>query len=333
MRCIQITKPGNPDVLQPAELPIPEIKPSEVLVRVAAAGVNRPDIMQRKGIYPAPEGASPLPGLEVAGIIEAVGSDVAGLAVGDRICALANGGGYAEYVNVPAGQCLPVPEGLGMLEAASLPETFFTVWTNVFQKAKLQPGELFLVHGGTSGIGVAAIQMARAMGARVFATAGTAEKCRICESLGAERAINYREEDFVAVIKELTNRRGVDVILDMVGGDYIQKNLQCAAMDGRIVNIAYQSGMEASVKFGHMLMKRLTMMASTLRPVSGEIKAGIAAELREVIWPRLASGEIRPVIDSTFALEDAAKAHELMESSAHIGKIMLVVDASLCEQA
>ncbi len=323
MRCIEITEHGGPEVLQLAarEKPVPGA--GEVLIAVEAAGVNRPDVAQRYGLYPPPPGASDLPGLEVAGRIAALGDGVTGWAEGDPVCALTNGGGYAEYAVAPAGQCLPVPGGLSAVEAASLPETFFTVWTNVFERGALQAGESLLVHGGSSGIGVTAIQMAAARGARVFATAGSAEKCRACEALGAERAINYREEDFVEILKDATDGKGIDVILDMVGGDYIGRNLQLAAADGRVVNIAFQQGFEATVNFVPLLMKRLTLTGSTLRPRSAADKAAIADCLREQVWPLVASGEIKPVIAQTFALDEAAAAHTLMESSSHIGKIVL----------
>lgn len=323
MRCIEITEHGGPEVLQLAAREKPSPAAGEVLIAVEAAGVNRPDVAQRYGLYPPPPGASDLPGLEVAGRIAALGDGVTGWAESDPVCALTNGGGYAEYAAAPAGQCLPVPGGLSAVEAASLPETFFTVWTNVFERGALQAGESLLVHGGSSGIGVTAIQMAAARGARVFATAGSAEKCRACEALGAERAINYREEDFVEVLKDATDGKGIDVILDMVGGDYIGRNLQLAATDGRVVNIAFQQGFEATVNFVPLLMKRLTLTGSTLRPRSAEDKAGIADCLREQVWPLLASGEIKPVIAQTFTLDEAAAAHTLMESSSHIGKIVL----------
>ncbi|HBQ41887.1 MAG TPA: NAD(P)H-quinone oxidoreductase, partial [Halieaceae bacterium] len=286
---------------------------------------NRPDVMQRLGLYPAPPGASDLPGLEVAGEVAAVGAGVTGWQVGDRVCALTNGGGYAEQAVAPAGQCLPVPAGMDFVAAAGLPETFFTVWTNVFMRGGLQAGESLLVHGGSSGIGTSAIQMARAMGATVYATAGSAEKCAACVELGADLAVNYRNDDFETVLLERTGGAGVNVILDMVGGDYINRNIRLAATDGRIVNIAFQGGFETSVNFVPILLKRLTLTASTLRPQSAEAKAAIAAQLLERIWPRLESGDISPVIAATFPLQDAAAAHELMESSAHIGKIILTL--------
>jgi len=325
MRAIEITQSGGPEVLQPCERPLPVLKAGEVLIRVLAAGVNRPDVFQRLGQYPVPPGASDLPGLEVAG--EIVDGDLggSGFAKGDLVCALVQGGGYAEYCAAPLDQCLPVPRGLSALEAASLPETFFTVWSNVFQRAGLQPGETLLVQGGSSGIGVTAIQVAKALGHRVFATAGSADKCRACEELGAERAINYKEEDFAAVVKELTGGKGVDVVLDMVGGDYVAREVACLADDGRIVIIALLGGAKASVDLGQVLRRRLTITGSTLRPRPVAFKAQIARELRERVWPLLGDASIKPVIYKTFPLERAAEAHALMESSAHVGKIVLEV--------
>jgi NADPH2:quinone reductase len=323
MRAIEITQPGGPEVLQPCERPLPVLKAGEVLIKVLAAGVNRPDVFQRLGQYPVPPGASDLPGLEVAGEIVDGELGDSGFAKGDLVCALVQGGGYAEYCAAPLAQCLPVPEGLSPLEAASLPETFFTVWSNVFQRAALQPGETLLVQGGSSGIGVTAIQVARALGHRVFATAGSADKCRACEELGAERAINYKDEDFAAVVKELTGGKGVDVVLDMVGGDYVAREVSCLADDGRIVVIALLGGAKANVDLGQVLRRRLTITGSTLRPRPVAFKAQIARELRERVWPLLAAGTIKPVIYKTFALEEAGAAHALMESSAHVGKIML----------
>jgi len=323
MRAIEITQPGGPEVLQPCERPLPELKPGEILIKVHAAGVNRPDVFQRLGQYPVPPGASDLPGLEVAG--EIVDGDLgdSGFGKGDLVCALVQGGGYAEYCAAPLEQCLPVPPGLSPLEAASLPETFFTVWSNVFQRAGLKEGETLLVQGGSSGIGVTAIQVAKALGHRVFATAGSADKCRACEELGAERAINYKEEDFVAVVKELTGGKGVDVVLDMVGGDYVAREVSCLADDGRIVIIALLGGAKANVDLGQVLRRRLTITGSTLRPRPVAFKAQIARELRERVWPLLAAGTIKPVIYKTFPLEAAAEAHALMESSTHVGKIVL----------
>jgi NADPH2:quinone reductase len=325
MRAIEITQPGKPEVLQPCERPLPVLKPGEILIRVIAAGVNRPDVFQRLGQYPVPPGASDLPGLEVAG--EIVDGDLqgSGFAKGDLVCALVQGGGYAEYCAAPIEQCLPVPPGLSPLEAASLPETFFTVWSNVFQRAALQPGETLLVQGGSSGIGVTAIQLANALGHRVFATAGSADKCRACEALGAERAINYKEEDFAAVVKEATGGKGVDVVLDMVGGDYVGREISCLADDGRIVVIALLGGARANVDLGQVLRRRLTVTGSTLRPRPVVFKAAIARELRERVWPLFAEGRIKPVIYKTFPLAQAPDAHALMESSAHVGKIMLQV--------
>jgi NADPH2:quinone reductase len=328
MFCIEIAGAGGPEVLTPARRPRPDPGPGELLIEVAAAGVNRPDVMQRKGLYPAPPGASDLPGLEVAGTVVALGEGVCeGVGdwqPGDAVCALVNGGGYAAYVSAPSGQCLRIPAGLDAVQAASLPETFFTVWTNVFERGALQAGESLLVHGGSSGIGVTAIQLAAARGATVYATAGSAEKCLACEQLGASRAVNYREEDFVAELLEATGGAGVDVILDMVGGDYVNRNLSLAASDGRVVNIAFQQGFETTVNFLPLLMKRLTLTGSTLRPRSAADKAAIASALLREAWPLVAAGRIRPVIARTFPFEEAAGAHALMESSTHIGKIVLV---------
>lgn len=327
MRVVEITEPGGPDVLKLAQRDMPAAGPDELLIAVAAAGVNRPDIIQRMGLYPPPPGASDLPGLEVAGKVAAVGSEVKGWKEGDAVCALVNGGGYAEYVAVEAGQCLPVPAGLDSTQAASLPETFFTVWSNVFDRACLRPGESLLVHGGSSGIGVTAIQMARAIGATVYATAGSDEKCAACENLGAAKAINYKSEDFVEAIRAHHDQPGIDVILDMVGGDYIQKNFSLAALDGRIANINFQGGFEAKVNFMPMMTKRITFSASTLRPQSATAKARIAQALHRDFWPLLESGLIKPVIAATFPMENAADAHKLMESSQHIGKIILQTGA------
>ncbi|MGI4719283.1 MAG: NAD(P)H-quinone oxidoreductase [Janthinobacterium lividum] len=325
MRAIEITQPGKPDVLQLCERPTPTLKPGEVLIKVHAAGINRPDVLQRLGKYPVPPGASELPGLEVAG--EIVDGDLAGtgFAQGDMVCALVQGGGYAEYCAAPAAQCLPIPAGLSALEAASLPETFFTVWTNVFDRARLAPGETLLVQGGTSGIGVTAIQLAAALGHRVFATAGSDEKCRACEQLGAERGINYRTEDFAAVVKELTGGKGVDVILDMVAGDYIPREIDCLADDGRIALIALLGGAKAEIDLGQVLRRRLHISGSTLRPRPVAFKAAIARSLRERVWPLFEQGRLKPVIHSTFPLAQAAEAHALMESSTHVGKIVLEV--------
>ncbi len=322
---IEITAPGPPEVLKLARRPVVPPGPGEVLIRVAAAGVNRPDVHQRQGNYPPPPGASDIPGLEVAGEIAAVGEGVTEWRVGDPACALVTGGGYAEYCLAPAPQCLPVPKGLTAVEAAALPETFFTVWTNVFERGRLAAGETLLVHGGSSGIGTVAIQLARVFGARVFATAGSPEKCAACVTLGAERAINYREEDFVAVMKDRTGGRGADVILDMVGGDYIPRNVDCLALEGRLVLIALQRGARAELNFATLLFRRLTVTGSSLRPRTVEQKGAIARALRERVWPLLESGQVRPVIHARFPLAEAAAAHRLMESSAHIGKIILEV--------
>lgn len=328
MRAIEITQPGGPGVLTPCERPVPTLRPGEVLIRVLAAGVNRPDVFQRLGQYPVPPGASDLPGLEVAGEIVDGDLGASGFNKGDLVCALVQGGGYAEYCAAPLDQCLPVPKGLTPLEAAALPETFFTVWSNVFQRAALAEGESLLVQGGSSGIGTTAIQLATALGHRVFATAGSKDKCRACEDLGAERAIDYKTEDFAAVVKELTNGKGVDVVLDMVGGDYVAREISCLADDGRIVVIALLGGAKANVDLGQVLRRRLTITGSTLRPRPVAFKAQIARELRERVWPLLEAGRIKPVIYQTFPLEAAVDAHTLMESSAHVGKIMLNVAAN-----
>lgn len=325
MRAIHITQPGPPGVLQLCERPLPVLKDGEVLIKVHAAGVNRPDVLQRLGHYPVPPGASDLPGLEVAG--EIVDGDLSGTSVrmGDLVVALVQGGGYAEYCAAPLAQCLPLPAGLSALEGASLPETLFTVWSNVFDRARLAPGETLLVQGGSSGIGVTAIQLAAALGHRVFATAGSDDKCRACEALGAERAINYRSEDFAAVVKELTAGRGVDVILDMVGGDYLPREIACLADDGRIGLIALLGGSKAELDMAQVLRRRLTISGSTLRPRPVAFKAAIAANLKETVWPLLEAGKIKPVIHKVFPLEQASDAHALMETSTHVGKIMLQV--------
>ena len=322
MRAIEITKPGGPEVLQVTQRPVPEPEQGQVVIKVAWAGVNRPDALQRAGAYAPPPTASDLPGLEASGEVVAIGAGVSGIALGDHVCALLPGGGYAEYVATPAAHCLPVPEGMGMKEAACLPETFFTVWSNVFMRGGLKAGERFLIHGGSSGIGTTAIQLANAFGARVFVTAGNAEKCAACVELGAEKAINYREEDFVAVMKE---QGGADVILDMVGGSYIARNIDALDLEGRLVQIAFLGGPKAEINFAPLMMKRLTMTGSTLRPQSDLAKARIATELREAVWPLLASGRVAPVMDSEFDFEDAAGAHAHMEASGHIGKIVLKV--------
>ena len=325
MRAVAISQPGPADVLQIAERPMPQYKAGELLIKVHAAGINRPDVLQRLGKYAPPAGASDLPGLEVAG--EVVDGDFSNTEFkkGDLVCALVQGGGYAEYCAAPAGQCLPLPQGLTALEGASLPENFFTVWSNVFDRCALADGETLLVQGGTSGIGVTAIQLAAALGHRVFATAGSDEKARACEALGAERGINYRTEDFVAVVKELTGGKGVDVILDMVGGDYLPREIDCLADDGRIGLIAVQGGTKAELDLGSLLRRRLTVTGSTLRPRSVAFKAAIAQHLRTTVWPLIEAGKIKPVIYKTFPLEKANEAHALMEASMHVGKIMLQV--------
>ncbi len=325
MRAIEITQPGGPEVLVPCDQPMPTLKPGEVLIKVYAAGVNRPDVLQRSGNYPVPPGASDIPGLEVAGEIvdgELTGS---GFSKGDMVCALVQGGGYAEYCAAPVAQCLPIPKGWTALEAASLPETFFTVYSNVFERAKLSGAETLLVQGGSSGIGVTAIQMATALGHRVFATAGSDDKCRACEAWGAERGINYRSEDFTEVVKSLTAGKGADVILDMVAGDYVNREIQCLADDGRLVIIALLGGAKGEVNFSEVLRRRLTVTGSTLRPRPVAFKQDIANKLRERIWPLLEDGRIKPAIHQTFLLEQAADAHALMEASTHIGKIMLTL--------
>ncbi len=342
MTCVAISEPGGPEALKPETRPLPRPGPGEVLIRVVAAGINRPDVMQRQGLYPAPPGASDIPGLEVAGTIAARGEGADQWNEGDQVAALLTGGGYAEYCLAAEGCCLPVPKGLSMTEAAGLPETFFTVWTNVFERAGLKPGEAFMVHGGSSGIGTAAIQIASRLGARVIATAGSAEKCRACLELGAERAVNYRDEDFVAAAKEFTapagggegdkkkgpkKGKGVDVILDMVGGDYIQRNIKALAAEGRLVNIAYLKGSRAEVDFILVMLKRLTLTGSTLRIQPNTRKAEIAQALKERVWPLIEAGRIKPVIHAVFALEKAARAHAMMEEGTHIGKIVLEVPA------
>jgi putative PIG3 family NAD(P)H quinone oxidoreductase len=325
VRAIEIAQPGGPEVLRIAERPRPEPREDEVLIRVAAAGVNRPDVMQRQGKYPPPPGAPDIPGLEVAGVIETLGTGVTEWRPGDAVCALVAGGGYAEYCAASAALCLPVPRGRGPVEAAAVPETFFTVWHNVFERGRLAAGQTLLVHGGSSGIGTTAIQLARAFGARVLATAGSADKCAACERLGAERAINYQDEDFVAVVKSATAGRGVDVVLDMVGGDYTPRNLACLAVEGRLVQIAVQRGARAELDLLAVMQKRLTITGSTLRPRPVAEKAAIARALRARVWPLIERGLVNPVIDRTFPLERAADAHRLMESGAHVGKIVLTV--------
>ena len=324
MKVVEILTPGPPEVLVLADRPKPSPGAGDVLIKVAAAGVNRPDVMQRMGHYPPPPGVTDIPGLEVAGVVDAIGADVRDWRVGDRVCALVAGGGYAEYCVAPAPQCLPVPTGMDFVHAAAIPETFFTVWTNVFERGRLTPGESLLVHGGSSGIGTTAIQLARALGSRVFATAGSAGKCAACEKLGAARGINYRDEDFVAVVKQLTDGRGVDVVLDMVGGDYFPRNMDALAMDGRLVSIAVLSGVKATINILTMMQKRLTLTGSTLRVRPVAEKGAIAAGLRQHVWPLLESGAVTPVIHATFPLGDAAGAHRVMESGAHIGKLVLI---------
>jgi putative PIG3 family NAD(P)H quinone oxidoreductase len=322
MRAVEISKPGGPDVLMPTQVPVPEPGAGEVRIKLAYAGVNRPDALQRAGAYDPPPGASPLPGLEGAGVVDAIGPGVSGLNLGDAVCALLPGGGYAEQVVTPAAHCLPVPAGLSMSEAAALPETYFTVYSNVFMRGGLKAGEKFLVHGGSSGIGTTAIQLARAYGARVFTTAGSEEKCEACRELGAESAINYREADFVELLKA---EGGADLILDMVGGDYLPRNVQALATDGRLVQIAFLAGPKVELNFAQLMVRRLTITGSTLRPQSDLAKGRIAEALRTEVWPLIEAGRVRPVMDSAFALEDAAQAHAKMESSTHIGKIVLEI--------
>jgi putative PIG3 family NAD(P)H quinone oxidoreductase len=325
MLAIEIREPGGPEVLVPTERPAPRPGPADVLIRVTAAGVNRPDVMQRQGRYPPPPGASDIPGLEVAGVVEEAGRDVTRWRPGDPVCALVAGGGYAELAVAPAPQCLPVPSAITMEEAGAVPETFFTVWTNLFERGHLTAGESVLLHGGSSGIGTTAIQLARALGARVFTTAGSAEKCQACERLGAEQAINYHEADFVAAVKAATGGRGVDVVLDIVGGAYVARNLDALAMDGRLVQIGMQGGSKVEISLAPILRRRLTITGSTLRPRSVAEKGAIARALEECVWPLLASRAVIPVVHATFPLRDAASAHRLMESSEHIGKIVLRV--------
>ena len=322
MRVIEISQPGGPDVLHQAERDVPEPGPGQILIRVAYAGVNRPDVLQRAGSYAPPKTASDLPGLEAAGEVAAVGPGVTGWAVGDAVCALLPGGGYAEYVVTPAAHALPVPAGMDLKSAACLPETYFTVWSNVFMRGGLQAGQRFLVHGGSSGIGTTAIQLANIFGARVFATAGSDKKCKVCSQLGAERAINYRDEDFVKILQA---EGGADLILDMVGGDYIPRNVKSLADDGTLVQIAFLQGPKVTLNFVQVMTRRLTITGSTLRPQSDVTKAGIAAELREKVWPLLDAGRLAPVMDSEFDLSDAAAAHTHMEAGDHIGKIVLKV--------
>lgn len=323
MKVIDVPQPGGPEALALTERPVPQSAQGEVLIEVAAAGVNRADVLQRRGLYPSPPGAPSNPGLEVAGTIVAVGAGVAEFKVGDAVCALLQGGGYAEYCSVDAGQVLPIPGALDMIEAASLPEAMFTVWSNVFGFGRLQPGETLLVHGGSSGIGVTAIQLAAALGHTVFATAGSAEKCRFCESLGARRAIDYKSEDFVAAIAAATAGRGVDVVLDMVGGSYLSRNLQALATEGRLVMIATQGGVKGEIDVLRIMQQRLVITGSTLRPRPAQFKRALRDQLVEKVWPLLAAGRIRPVIDSVFALPEASQAHARMENGEHKGKIIL----------
>tara|TARA_B100001093_G_scaffold282797_1_gene270210 strand:+ start:177 stop:1154 length:978 start_codon:yes stop_codon:yes gene_type:complete len=322
MRAIEIVEPGGPDVLRPVVMSIPKPNRNEVLIKIAFAGVNRPDVLQRAGSYMPPPGASDLPGLEASGTIFAIGQNVTNWAIGDEVCALLPGGGYAEYAVTQASHCLPVPKGMGLEQAAALPETFFTVWSNVFQRGKLKPHEKFLVHGGSSGIGTTAIQLANVFGSEVYATAGTDAKCLVCEELGAKRAINYKKEDFLDVMKSLG---GVNLILDMVGGVYIEKNIKALVDDGRLVQIAFLQGAKAELNFAQIMTRRLTITGSTLRPQSDLSKAQIASELFRNVWPLLSNGRLKPVINSVFELEDVTSAHLLMESSQHIGKILLKV--------
>ena len=325
MKVVEIASPGGPEQLRLAVRPVPQPGVGEVLIRVAAAGVNRPDIMQRQGLYPPPPGASDLPGMEVAGTIAALGQGVGGLSVGAQVTALLTGGGYAEYAIAPAPLCLPVPDGLSLLEAAALPETYLTVWTNVFERGGCKAGDTVLIHGGTSGIGTTAIQLATVMGAKVFATAGSPEKAKFCEKLGAVRGINYRTEDFVEVVKQATEGRGVDITLDMVAGSYVQRNIEAAAVEGRIVVIAVQGGVKADIKVNTLMIKRLTLTGSTLRPRTVAQKAAIAEAVHRNVWPLLSSRRVKPIIHASFPLAEAAEAHRMMESSSHIGKIMLTV--------
>jgi NADPH2:quinone reductase len=325
MRAIEIIQPGGPEVLALTKRPLPPILPHQVLIKIAAAGINRPDAMQRRGVYPPPAGASDIPGLEIAGTVEALGENVSHLPVGTPVCALVTGGGYAEYCAASASLCLPIPDGCDFIRAAALPETFFTVWSNVFDRARLSAGEILLVHGGSSGIGTAAIQLANAFGAQVVVTAGSAAKCEFCLQLGAKAAIDYRSRDFVEAVKHITGNQGVNVILDMIGGDYLPKNLKCLAPEGRLVQIAIQHGANAEIDLWQVMLKRLTLTGSTLRARDDAFKQQIAHKLQEKVWPLLSSGKIKPVIDRVFDLGEAAKAHERLESSQHIGKIILKV--------
>jgi NADPH2:quinone reductase len=325
MTAIEIDGKGGPEVLVSRQTDVPEAGPGQVLIKVHAAGINRPDVLQRQGLYPAPKGHSPILGLEVAGKIAATGDGATRFKVGDKVMALVNGGGYAQYCVAEQPATLPIPTGLSMVEAAAIPETFFTVWHNVFERAALKPGEWFMIHGGTSGIGVTAIQLAKAFGAKVIATAGSPDKCAACTSLGADRAVDYRAEDFVDVVKDVTDKRGVDVILDMVGGDYIERNIRSLGDDGRLVYIAFLKGSKVEVDLMRVMLKRLTITGSTLRIRPTEVKGRIARALEEKVVPLIAEGKIRVVIDSSFPLEDVAKAHERLEAGQHIGKIVLTM--------
>ncbi|EAQ13154.1 NADPH/quinone reductase and related Zn-dependent oxidoreductase [Rhodobacterales bacterium HTCC2654] len=322
MRAVEITKPGAPEVLQPTTRPVPAPGHGEILIELAYAGVNRPDALQRAGMYAPPPTASDLPGLEGSGTVAAIGPGVTEWLVGDEVCALLPGGGYAEYVTTPAAHALPIPKGMGLKEAACLPETYYTVWSNVFMRGGLKAGERFLVHGGSSGIGTTAIQLASTLGARVFTTAGSDDKCKVCTDLGAEVAINYKDADFVEVMAEAG---GANLILDMVGGSYIARNIKALADEGRMVHIAFLTGPKAEINFAQIMARRLTITGSTLRPQSDAAKAAIAAELREHVWPLLGAGRVKPIMDSTYPLDEAARAHAHMESSTHIGKIVLEV--------
>jgi NADPH2:quinone reductase len=325
MTAIAIRAPGGPEMLVPEQRPVPAPGPGEILVKVAAAGVNRPDVMQRLGLYPPPKGAPDIPGLEIAGTVAACGAGVTRWRVGDAVTALVVGGGYAQYCVAVEGHTLPIPAGLSANEAAAIPETFFTVWHNVFERGGLKPGETLLVHGGSSGIGTTAIQLGRNFGARVITTAGSMEKCEVCRKLGADVAINYRTEDFVAATKQATDGKGADVILDMIGGDYVERNYEAAAVEGRIVQIAFQGSPKATVNFMRLMLKRLHHTGSTLRARANPDKTAIARAIEAKVWPLVAAGNVRPVIDSTFPLSEAARAHARMESSQHIGKIVLVI--------
>jgi putative PIG3 family NAD(P)H quinone oxidoreductase len=325
MTAIEITTPGGPDVLKPKTLAVPKPGPRQILVKVAAAGVNRPDVAQRMGVYPPPPGHSPLPGLEIAGEVVATGPDVERWKTGDKVCALVNGGGYAEYCIAEDSIALPIPAGLDMVRAAAVPETFFTVWNNVFERGRLAAGEWFLVHGGTSGIGTTAIQLAKVFGAKVIATAGSADKCKACLELGADCAVNYKTEDFVAAVRDVTGGKGADMTLDMVAGDYTERNIIAAAEDGRIVQIAVLGGADVKFNISRLMVKRLTLTGSTLRPRTREVKASFARALEAKVWPLLASGKVKVVMDSTFPLPKAADAHRRLETGDHIGKIVLTV--------